>query len=407
MSDARSYVSSAVEESLGLIKGQLEKHPLPSDFVDQFSSIVRGGMPGEIGRPALEERMVSVLAALKQTALKEDGYFVRKMRWPNAAPFAVCLTHDVDNVSRPASHIWKTRSRFSPLDLVGGLLGVVLLYDNVRMIASREGRLGFHSSFYYMSSNYPLTRVRSTCDSVRGEGWDVGLHGDFGTHDSLEKMKEAVSRFAAGLGFRPSGVREHYLKFDFAKSWQVMEASGFYYDTTVGTNDTLGFRLGLASPFHPPDDSWTPMNLLEIPLTLMDTTLWGYLKRSETDGFADTIRLVDAVKGVEGLMTLLWHQEAVKMKGGRIYWRLLQEFKARGCFVGSGAEVARWWRARSVPVIRDGKLIRLGGDPPRDMVLSLDLAEGLAAHVESGSVDGQGRTLLVRPEARWFKMEVS
>jgi hypothetical protein len=407
MSDARAYVFSMVEESLGLMRGQLDRHPLSQDLVDHVSSMVRGGPSEDIGRPVLEDRMASMLAQLRDVALKEDGFFVRKARWPGAAPFAVCLTHDVDNISRPASHIWKTRSRFGFTDLVGGLLGAVSLYNNIGTIASREEAHGFHSSFYLMSSNYPLGDVRSVSEKIRGAGWEVGLHGDFGTHDSLEKMNEAVSRFFAGLGFRPTGLREHYLKFDFAKSWRVMEGAGFDYDTTVGTNDRIGFKLGLASPFHPPDDSWVPMNLLEVPLVLMDTTLWGYLKRTEEEGLADAMGLIDAVKGVEGLMTLLWHQEAVRMRGGRIYWRLLQEFKSRGCFVGSGAEVAEWWRARSVPVLRDGRLIRLAGDPPKDLVLRLDLAEGRAPRVSSGSVAGDGNSRLVRPTDGSFELEVS
>ncbi len=119
------------------------------------------------------------------------------------------------------------------------------------------------------------------------------------------------------MGFRPSGLREHYLKFDFAKTWGIMEAAGFDYDTTVGTNDRLGFKVGLATPFHPPDGSWSPMSLLELPLVLMDTTLWGYLKRSEEEGLGDAVRMMNAVEEVEGLFTLLWHQEAVRMKGGR------------------------------------------------------------------------------------------
>jgi len=95
------------------------------------------------------------------------------------------------------------------------------------------------------------------------------------------------------------------------------------------------------------------------------------------------------------------------MRGGRIYWRLLQEFKSRGCFVGSGAEVAEWWRARSVPVLRDGRLIRLAGDPPKDLVLRLDLAEGRAPRVSSGSVAGDGNSRLVRPTDGSFELEVS
>lgn len=406
MSDSRTFVSAMVEENLGLVKGHLDRYPLPQDLVDQIASLMRGGEPEDIGRPVIEEKLALFLGELRKTALAEDGFFLRKSRWPGAAPFAVCLTHDVDNISRPANHIWKTRSRFSLPDLLGGLLGLVRLYNNVDLIRKREAEQGFHSSFYFMSANYPLSRVRAESERARTRGWDVGLHGDFGTHDSLEKMNEAISMFSAGLGFRPSGLREHFLRFDFEKSWKTMDTAGFDYDTTVGTNDRLGFRLGLASPFHPPDENWGMLNLLEIPLVLMDTTLWGYLKRSEGQGYLDSLRMLEMVLRTEGVFTLLWHQEAVRMRGGRVYWRLLREFKKRGCYVGSGAEVAHWWRVRSVPVIRDDKLIRLGGDPPKDLVLRLDVAEGRRFDIRSGS--GQpDDPRWIRPESRDFRVEVS
>jgi hypothetical protein len=406
MSDPRTFVSSLVEESLGLMKGHLDRYPIPQDLVEEISSVVRGGEPSDIGRPVIEERLAALLAQLRETAVREEGFFVRKTRWPGAAPFAVCLTHDVDNISRPLGHVWKTRSRFGLPGLIGGLLGVTHLYNNVGLISKREAQHAFRSSFYFMSSNYPLGEVRKESDRIRTGGWDVGLHGDFGTHDSLEAMYAALSRFSAGLGFKPAGLREHYLKFDFSKSWGIMEEAGFDYDTTVGTNDRLGFRLGMASPFHPPDRDWAPLNLLELPLVLMDTTLWGYLKKSEEDGYADTIRLMEMVYRTEGVFTLLWHQEAVRMRGGRIYWRLLKEFKSRGCFVGSGAEIAHWWRVRAVPLVRDGKLIRLGADPPKDLVMRLDVEEGRKVEVRSGSVEGD-RPRWVRPTARGFAIEVS
>jgi hypothetical protein len=407
MSGARSFVSSQVEESLGLVRGQLDRYPLDQDFVDQFSSVVRGVPLVDVQRPVLEQKMASTLSKVREAALREDGFFVRKARWPGAAGFAVCLTHDVDNISRPRDHLWKTRSRFSLADQIGGLLGIVPVYNNVRLISSKEASYGFHSSFYFLSSNYPLADVRRDSDQMRAAGWEVGLHGDFDTHDSAEKMNEALSRFAAGLGFKPTGVREHYLKFDFEKTWPIMEHAAFDYDTTVGTNDRLGFKLGLASPFHPPDASWSPMNLLELPLILMDTTLWGYLKKSEEEGMADAIRFIDTVQGLEGLLTLLWHQEAVRLRGGRIYWKILKEFKSRPCFVASGAEIARWWRVRSVPLVRDGRLIRLEGDPPKDLVLQLDLAEGRVATVRSGSLDGEGNSRSIRPSSRGFELEVT
>lgn len=406
MSDARTYVCSVLEDSLGLVRGALDPSVLTEDLVVEFSLAVKGAHPNGLPTPVLEERMRKLLATVREKALREDGYFVRKARWPGGARFAACLTHDVDNVTHSRGHLWKTRSRFSPWDVLGGTLGLTNPYDNLLLIASKERELGFRSSYYLLTSNYPLPRLGTTVQTLRSAGWEVGLHGDFGTHDSLANMQGAVSRFSGAFGFRPTGVREHYLKFDYAQTWKVMKDAGFEYDTTVGNNDRIGFKVGLASPFHPPDESWQPMELLELPLILMDTTLWGYLKRTEDEGFSDFLAVSEAVERVEGLLTLLWHQEAVRMRGGRIYWRVLRELKERGCYVGSGAQVARWWKQRAVPLVRDGKLIRLAGPIPRELVLELTLAEGRSPVVRSGAIGARQDSYAVRPTGKDFQLEV-
>lgn len=350
-------------------------------------SAVRGSRPGELDTPSLEARIRDVLVDAEKSSLESRGYFVRKARWPGAAPLAVCLTHDVDNIERPREHVERVKDRFDRKDLAAWRAGRLSLYDNVATIAEREGELGFRSSFYFMSGEYPLKKVRATAQRIRKKGWEVGLHGDFGTHDSAAQMRKAVHRLTRGLGIRPRGVREHYLKFDFSKTWALMESAGFDYDTTPGNTDKLGFRLGLATPFHPPDKRWGPMRLLELPLSLMDTTLWGYLKKEEEEGLNDVLRLMDMVEGVEGLFTLLWHQEAVRMRGGRVYWLVLDEIRRRGVFVGSGAEVASWWRAREVPLRagRDGKLITLGGPAPKGLVIQLKVEAGAKVRAPAAS----------------------
>ncbi len=185
-------------------------------------------------------------------------------------------------------------------------------------------------------------------------------------------------------------MRGHYLKFDFKKTWGIMEAVGFDYDSTVGTNDRLGFKLGLATPFHPPDIQWDPMRLLEIPLTLMDTTLWGYLKKDEESGIGEIQRMIDMVEQVGGLFTLLWHQEAVKMVGGRLYWGLLDLFKRKGCFVGSGAEIADWWERRSAALAIDGRSFHFVGDAPADCALLVKTKGEAKVEVSGGTVETSG-----------------
>ena len=414
MADSHTYVASIVEQSLGLLEGSLRdasaSDALPSAFVDRVASVLRtGATPAGAGAdaPYLEEDILGLLAGIRDTALANDGFFVRKARWPNASPLAVCLTHDVDNISRPLGHVWKLRDRFSSIDMLGAFFGRSL-HNNLRLVASAEEGRGFRSSFYFMSSEYPLDQVRKVTDLITRDGWEIGLHGDFGTHDSLERMDEAVAKLTAALGVKPAGVREHYLRFDFPKTWEIMEDAGFEYDTTVGFADRLGFRVGLATPFHPPAADWRPLPLLELPLTLMETTLWGYLKRTEEQGLEDTLAMMKAVEKVEGLFTLLWHQESVRMRGGRVYWKVLDALKRKGCYVATGAQIARWWRARSLPLVRKGNLISSGEVPPAGLVLKIRVADGVVPKVSGGSLEPSGDgEYLARVGGQGFTLEVA
>jgi len=406
----QAYAAGFLEGSLGLASGSLLPADVPRDLVDELASVMRGSPPKDSTSPSLEARVMEFLAALERSGIEEKGFFVRKARWPDAAPLAVCLTHDVDNIHRSLEHILKVKDRFGSEDFRKAQEGLISLYDNIDLIREKEDAEGFRSSFYLMSANYPLEKVRASARRLDANGWEVGLHGDFGTHDSEAEMEKAVERLTTGIGVRPRGLREHYLKFDFGKSWGIMESAGFDYDTTLGNTDRLGFKLGLATPFHPPDDAWRPLRLLELPLSLMDTTLWGYLKRTEAEGFEDVKRSMGSVEGVEGLFTLLWHQEAVRMKGGRIYWKVLKRLgRRKGIFVGSGAEVARWWRAREVPlkVAKGGSLITLGPRPPKGLTLILKTTAGAKVKVVSGAVVKREGECLVFPSGRSFRLKVS
>jgi hypothetical protein len=405
-----AYAAGFLEESLGLASGSVRAGDVPGDLIDELTSVLRGAQAKETKTPSLESRVMKFLKALERSALEEEGFFVRKARWPGAAPLAVCLTHDVDNIERPMDHMLKTRARFSKADFQMAQKGQISLYDNIELIGKKEAAEGFRSSFYLMSANYPLAKVKAASKRLQARGWEIGLHGDFGTHDSAAEMEKAVARLTEGLGTRPRGLREHYLKFDFEKSWRIMEGAGFEYDTTPGNTDRLGFKLGLATPFHPPDEGWRPMRLLELPLSFMDTTLWGYLKKTEEEGFGDVMKAMEMVERVEGLFTLLWHQEAVRMKGGRIYWKILKHLgRKKGVFVGTGADIARWWRAREVrlELAKGGRLITLGAHPPKGLTLILKTREGAKVNVISGSVRVRGGERLVSPIGPAFRLEIS
>jgi len=105
-----AYAAGFLEGSLGLAPGSLRAEDVPSDFVAELSSVLRGTPPKDSATPSLETQVMEILAEMERSSVERDGFFVRKARWPHAAPLAVCLTHDVDNIERPREHIEKVKA---------------------------------------------------------------------------------------------------------------------------------------------------------------------------------------------------------------------------------------------------------------------------------------------------------
>ncbi len=350
MSADEPYASGFVEEALGLPAGMLSPSQVPVPLRNAVLSSVAGDEAAVSAAPAVDGLVNAFRDKLEAEALESTGLFASKAKWPGGAPFAACLTHDVDTISRPISQVLERRTRFAASDLLLAMAGARSLYDNIDYVASMESARNVRSSFYLLSSGYDLASVSAEVGRLLRGGWEVGLHGDFGTHDSLDAMRAAVEKLKAGTGVVPEGLREHYLRFDYGKTWEIAEEAGFAYDTSVGNRDKLGFRIGVSTPFHPPSRGGGRMKILELPMALMDTTLWGYLKLDEEKGLEEARSLIESVSKVNGLFTLLWHQESVRMKGGRIYPKLVDELVKRKAFVAGGAAIANWWRARAAPL---------------------------------------------------------
>lgn len=374
-----------MEESLGLAQGSVDPGAVPTEFVGWLVDAMKGSEGSGSSAPVLEASLLEVGRDIMQSTLDTQGYVAWKERWPSGAKYAACLTHDVDNVTRPVSHLLKQRSRFSAKDYFLGLVGIKDPYDNTSYAVEIERQRNLRSSFYFLTGAYDLGPKARLLASIREDGWEVGLHGDFGTHDSAESMSSAFKKLEHAIGVAPAGVREHYLRFDYESTWRIMESAGFVYDSSIGNTDKTGFRIGLCNPFHPPDADWRPFRLLEIPLGLMDVTLWGYLKKDEEAGLADFVNLKQSVEQVNGLFTVLWHPEAFRMKGGRIYPRLLDLLIADRCFIGSGLDVARWWLGRASPLVMKGKTFRMD-DAPRGLVLRFKSKGGEGVRAVGGEI---------------------
>lgn len=290
-----------------------------------------------------------------------------QIAWPGGKRFAVCLTHDVDWAYPPSRHVRKalevTRSKHSLGTMLLWRLGAVSkwhLYNpySLRQILKIEEEFSATSSFLVKATPrelldeqyeeyYDLEFLAGELSKIIHEGWEVGLHGGYRSHDKPEALaKEKATLESVLEGYKVTGVRMHYLRFTYPSTWLAVEAAGFKYDTTLAFPDSPGFRNGMCYPFKPVFDD-REITILEIPLTVMDTTFWGYMHIQPQEAFDLIKKLAVTVEKIGGILTILWHNntfsELLYGEWSRMYRKILSYFKSRGAWLTNCLSIYEHW----------------------------------------------------------------
>jgi peptidoglycan/xylan/chitin deacetylase (PgdA/CDA1 family) len=180
-------------------------------------------------------------------------------------------------------------------------------------------------------------------ETIRDAGGEVGLHGSYTAADDPQRLAGELAQLEALAG-PVLGHRYHYLRVDPHRNLARLP---FRYDTTLGFPDAVGFRAGIARPFHPWDfERDAPADILEIPLAAMDATLAEerYLGLSAKRAAPRLRALVDWAASNGGAFAVLWHPDRFDplTSGGwdRLYWKFLDEVQARGGVCMSAGELS-------------------------------------------------------------------
>ncbi len=292
--------------------------------------------------------------------LIDNGFDIQ---YPDNKQFAVCLTHDVDEIYPPLKHtLLSTLTCLKGLDFSGfkrqafwKLHGKEQSpYWNFQEIMNLEEKYGARSSFYFLATDADIRRFRYNIEDLEGElgrivdrGWEVGLHGGYYACNDLEEIGREKERLERALGRKITGYRNHYLRFQVPDSWETLEKAGFGYDTTLGYPDMVGFRNGMCHPFRPYNlRNNTEVNILEIPLVIMDGTLFDSV-RSYDEAWEMAKRLIDTVASFNGVLTLNWHTNnfncPFRASWSRMYEKLLEYCFRKNAWITCGRDLWEWW----------------------------------------------------------------
>ncbi|HEY5565484.1 MAG TPA: hypothetical protein VIL33_07830, partial [Rhodothermia bacterium] len=116
----------------------------------------------------------------------------------------------------------------------------------------------------------------------------------------------------------------------------------------LGFAEREGFRNGTSVPFRIFDiPANQPLAIWEMPLAIMDTTLYGYRDLDLEAGIEATRRLMDVTKEFGGVLVILWHNIMLDTLGNdKIaphFAGILEDLDPRTVYVASLRDALSVW----------------------------------------------------------------
>jgi hypothetical protein len=191
---------------------------------------------------------------------------------------------------------------------------------------------------------YDLSQLQTTVSEIVAQHGEIGVHGIDAWRDTAEARKER-ERIQALTHAPEVGVRMHWLFFNSESAGKLDEA-GFSYDSTVGYNETVGYRAGTTQAFRP----FGTKRLLELPLHIMDTALFypAHLNLSPKQAMMRVSDMVDDLRQFGGLLMVNWHDRSIAPERlwDDSYAELVKKLESAGAWFCTAAEAAQWFRRR-------------------------------------------------------------
>jgi hypothetical protein len=366
-------------DHIKLLQGYYEAELCPAGFskdsnVPDFAFNILN-MMGLLYRPIVDE---AYLSENKQKPL-----------WPEGKPFAVCLSHDVDDVSyfsltqsiRPFTspfcglHVARDKlKRLIKLGLDTFQAGKNYFLKDPLHCYERwikiEKAFGGRSTFFFWPGWKNVTKhhwtdpvydlndritfdgencsVAEMIHEIHHRGWEIGLHASWYAYNDIEELKVQKEALENALGHPVYSIRQHCLHYDIRITPRVHSAAGFKYDSTLGFNDNIGFRFGTCYPWKLFDlKSQKELPILEIPLILQDVAMLNKLKGMRIDSemaFRYMLIITEEVEKVGGVLTLLWHPNEIINRESRIlYLKILRHLREKNAWIASLKEIGGWW----------------------------------------------------------------
>lgn len=184
------------------------------------------------------------------------------------------------------------------------ILGALDNHEAQASFFFKAGKTSAHDVGYRLTGRF----LRRCLEKMKESGHDIGLHPSFHAFNHPGYLAAERHRLEEEVGEKPVCVRSHYLRWDDAGSIHGFQRNGFRIDSTLGFPDRSGFRNGTCRPFQVWDHAaGAPADLWEMPLALMESSLFNREGLSLDRALHQTRELAETVKRHGGVLVALWH----------------------------------------------------------------------------------------------------
>src|SRR5438067_2619131 len=353
------------------------------DLFAEVRHLLSEGQPLQFAQhPSIEIH----IAILRDFLVEHQIPFEEVPPVPAGYNFIVCLTHDVDHFAITnhkcdhtifgflyrasiGSMLELFQSRKSLRQLARNLLAILSLplvylrilpdfwnkleryleldHASTFFIVPKKGEAGMAPTGARLprrAVRYDLSQLQTTVSEIVAHHGEIGVHGIDAWRDTAEARKER-ERIQTLTHALEVGVRMHWLFFNSESAGKLDEA-GFSYDSTVGYNETVGYRAGTTQAFRP----FGTKRLLELPLHIMDTALFypAHLNWSPKQAMIRLNDRLDDMRQFGGVLMVNWHDRSIAPERlwDDFYAELVDKFGSAGAWFCTAAEAAQWFRRR-------------------------------------------------------------
>ncbi len=154
---------------------------------------------------------------------------VKRIVWKDNAPYAVCLTHDVDRVKKQWYHYLVYCNKGIGVQVKSFFQKVKgdEPYNNFKRIAELEMSYGARSTFLFLNESHKelttnfMGRYKITdkvvIDAIKWldvNEFEIGLHGSYYSYNNEELLRKEKEVLEGIIGHSIVSTRQHFLNHD-------------------------------------------------------------------------------------------------------------------------------------------------------------------------------------------------